>query len=274
MLNGKQIVVVMPAYNAEKTVEITYREIPRDIVDGVILVDDASRDQTAKLSNHLGIQTIVHPQNLGYGGNQKTCYRAALGCGADIVVMLHPDYQYSPRLVVALASMVAYEEYDIALASRLLCGGALRGGMPYYKFLSNRMLTFIQNRLMQTRFSEFHTGYRAFSRKVLLSLPLAENDDNFIFDNQILAQAVYFGFSVGEVSCPTKYFEEASSISFWPSVRYGLGVLNTAWHYFQQKHRLASYRIFSPNGKHLLEDSASRTLAPDLSRIIEDPRPS
>ncbi|HVO42219.1 MAG TPA: glycosyltransferase family 2 protein [Aggregatilineales bacterium] len=255
MLNGKKIVVVMPAYNAEETIESTYREIPREIVDEVILVDDASHDQTAALSQKLGIRTIVHPKNLGYGGNQKTCYRAALNCGADVVIMLHPDYQYTPRLVVALAAMVAFGEYDIALGSRLLCGGALKGGMPYYKYVSNRLLTMTQNLLIRTHFSEFHTGYRAFSRELLLTLPLAENDNNFVFDNQILAQAVYFGFSIGEVSCPTKYFEEASSIPFWPSVRYGLGVLNTAVQFFLQKHHLASYRIFSRTGARLLDNS-------------------
>jgi glycosyltransferase involved in cell wall biosynthesis len=254
MLNGRKIVVVMPAYNAEKTVEKTYREIAREIIDAVILVDDASHDETVRLSRELGIETIVHPQNLGYGGNQKTCYRAALGCGADVVIMLHPDYQYSPRLAVALASMVAFGEYDIALGSRFLCGGARKGGMPHYKYFSNRLLTIIQNRLMQTHLSEFHTGYRAFSREVLLTLPLAENDNDFIFDNQFLAQAVYFGFSIGEISCPTKYFEEASSISFWPSVRYGIGVLKTAWHFYQQKHHLATHRIFSEKGKRLWDD--------------------
>jgi glycosyltransferase involved in cell wall biosynthesis len=267
MLNGRKIVVVMPAYNAEKTVGMTYREIPCEIVDEVILVDDASHDQTARFSRELGIETIVHPQNLGYGGNQKTCYEAALNCGADVVIMLHPDYQYSPRLVVALASMVAFGEYDVALGSRLLCGGALRGGMPYYKYLSNRLLTIVQNWLMETHFSEFHTGYRAFSRKVLLTLPLAENHNDFIFDNQFLAQAIFFGFSVGEISCPTKYFEEASSIPFWPSVRYGIGVLKTAWHFFQQKHHLAAYRIFSEKGRRLSD--ASMRYVPDAIAMKE-----
>ncbi len=256
MLNGKTIVVVMPAYNAEKTIEATYREVPRDIIDEVILVDDASHDQTVHRSRALGIRTIVHPQNLGYGGNQKTCYRAALQLNADVVVMLHPDYQYTPRLLVALASMVAFGEYDIALGSRILCGGALKGGMPLYKYISNRFLTASQNLLMGTHFSEFHTGYRAFSREVLETLPLEENDNNFVFDNQILAQAIYFGYRVGEISCPTKYFEEASSISFGPSVRYGLGVLKTAWQFFQQKRGWGQHTIFASEGRRLKVDEA------------------
>src|SRR5258706_9146610 len=253
MLNGKKIVVVMPAYNAEKTVTQTYKEIPLDLIDHVVLVDDASRDQTVNMARSLGIDTIVHPSNLGYGGNQKTCYRYALSLDADVVVMLHPDYQYTPRLLVALASMVAFDEYDLALGSRILCGGALKGGMPRYKFVSNRRLTTVQNFLLGTHFSEFHTGYRAFSREVLLSLPLEENDNNFVFDNQSIAQAVYFGFRVGEVSCPTKYFKEASSIPFWPSVHYGLGVLQTAWHFFLEKRGLAHYPIFSHEGRRLME---------------------
>jgi glycosyltransferase involved in cell wall biosynthesis len=252
MLNGKKIIVVMPAYNAEKTVEVTYREIPLDIIDHVVLVDDASRDHTYELSRSLGIDTVIHPRNLGYGGNQKTCYRHALELGADVVVMLHPDYQYTPRLVVSLASMVAFGQYDIALASRMLCGGALKGGMPRYKYISNRFLTSAQNLLMGTALSEFHTGYRAFSREVLLTLPLEENDNGFVFDNQIIAQAVYFGYSIGEISCPTKYFKEASSISFKPSVVYGVGVLRTAGRYFLQKRNLRSYRIFSSSGRRLL----------------------
>jgi glycosyltransferase involved in cell wall biosynthesis len=253
MLNGKKIVVVMPAYNAEKTVEITYKEIPLDLIDHVVLVDDASRDQTSALSRSLGIDTIVHDNNTGYGGNQKTCYQHALQYGADVVVMLHPDYQYTPKLLVALASMVAFGEYDIALGSRTLCGGALRGGMPLYKYVSNRLLTLIQNFLMGTAFSEFHTGYRAFSRRVLETLPLEENDDDFVFDNQVVAQAVYFDFAIGEISCPTRYFEEASSIPFWPSVIYGFGVLKTAWRFFLQKRGLAHYPIFSTTGKRLLD---------------------
>ncbi len=252
MLNGKKIIVVMPAYNAEKTIEITYKEIPLDLIDHVVLVDDASRDQTSYLSRALGIDTIVHLENKGYGGNQKTCYKHALEHGADVVVMLHPDYQYTPKLLVALASMVAFGQYDMALGSRILCGGALRGGMPIYKYISNRLLTMAQNLLMGTAFSEFHTGYRAFSREVLLTLPLEENGNNFVFDNQMIAQAVYFGFSVGEISCPTKYFKEASSISLKPSIIYGMGVLKTAWQYFLQKRGWGNYPLFSKAGRRLL----------------------
>jgi glycosyltransferase involved in cell wall biosynthesis len=251
MLNGKRIVVVLPAYNAEKTVEATFAEIPRDIIDHVILVDDSSKDRTVSIAAALGIETFVHPNNIGYGGNQKTCYEQALKAGADVVIMLHPDYQYTPRLLTALAAMVAYGAYDIALGSRLLLGGALAGGMPYYKYLSNRFLSMAQNRLMGTHLSEFHTGYRAFSREVLLTLPLMENSDNFVFDNQILAQAVFFGYRIGEISCPTKYFEEASSISFLPSVRYGVGVLTTAWQFFMQKHGWSHLPIFSREGRRL-----------------------
>jgi glycosyltransferase involved in cell wall biosynthesis len=251
MINGKKIVVVMPAYNAEKTVEATYNEIPHDLIDHVILVDDESRDNTVELSRRLGIETIVHPKNRGYGGNQKTCYTAALRSGADVVIMLHPDYQYTPKLLIALASMVAYGQYDIALASRTLCGGALKGGMPLYKYISNRVLTFIQNMIIGTHFSEFHTGYRAFTRQALTTLPLEEDSDDFLFDNQIIVQAVFFGFSIGEISCPTKYFKEASSISFLPSVRYGFGVLKTAWQFFLEKRGLAHYAIFAKEGQKL-----------------------
>jgi glycosyltransferase involved in cell wall biosynthesis len=253
MLNGKKIIVVMPAYNAAQTVEMTYREIPMDIIDHVVLVDDASRDDTYELSQALGIDTLIHPNNLGYGGNQKTCYRRALELGADVVVMLHPDYQYTPRLLVSLAAMVAFGEYDIALGSRMLCGGALKGGMPKYKYISNRFLTAAQNALMGTALSEFHTGYRAFTREVLLALPLGENDNGFVFDNQMIAQAVFFGFSIGEISCPTKYFEEASSISLGPSVVYGVGVLRTAWRFFLQKRQWRDYPMFSATGKRLLD---------------------
>lgn len=245
MLNGKKITVVMPAYNAARTVAQTYYEIPHDLIDQVILVDDQSKDETVTLARELGIETVIeHAKNLGYGGNQKTCYAQALAQGADVVVMLHPDYQYTPRLLVALASMVAFGEYDVALGSRMLGGGALRGGMPMYKFISNRALTLAQNTIMGTHLSEFHTGYRAFSREVLLSLPLDANSDNFVFDNQMLAQAAYFGFTIGELSCPTKYFKEASSISLWPSVRYGIGVLSTAVEFALQKRGLLHRRRY------------------------------
>jgi glycosyltransferase involved in cell wall biosynthesis len=228
MLNGKKIVVVLPAYNAAKTLEKTYREIPFEFVDDVVLVDDASRDDTAELARRLGIHTIVHEQNKGYGGNQKTCYRTALELGADIVVMLHPDYQYTPRLITAVSAMIAYDEFDAVLASRILGIGALKGGMPLYKYVANRFLTLVENMLLGHKLSEYHTGYRAFSRAVLERLPLDANSDDFVFDNQMLAQIVWADFRIGEVSCPTKYFPEASSINFRRSVKYGFGVLGTA----------------------------------------------
>lgn len=228
MLNGKKIVVVLPAYNAAKTLERTYGEVPFEIVDHVLLVDDSSRDATVEVARRLKIDTIVHERNKGYGGNQKTCYRKALDAGADIVVMVHPDYQYSPKLITAMAAMIAYGEFDVVLASRILGTGALEGGMPLYKYLSNRFLTFVENILLNYKLSEYHTGFRAYSRSVLDQLPLEGNSDDFVFDNQILAQVIWYGFRIGEVSCPTRYFEEASSIDFRRSVVYGLEVLKTA----------------------------------------------
>jgi glycosyltransferase involved in cell wall biosynthesis len=228
MLHGKKVVVVLPAYRAARTLEQTYREIPKDAVDAVVLVDDASPDDTVAEARRLGILTFEHPRNRGYGGNQKTCYTVALRLQADIVVMLHPDYQYDPRLITAMAGMVASEVYDVVLGSRILGNTARAGGMPLYKYVSNRFLTAFQNLLLGTKLSEFHTGYRAFSRRVLETLPLLANSDDFVFDNQILAQTVAGGFSIGEISCPTRYFAEASSISFSRSVRYGLGVLSTS----------------------------------------------
>src|SRR6201994_1367217 len=228
MLNHKKVIVVLPAYNAAKTLRRTVEEIPREIVDEVILTDDHSRDNTSDLALELGLFTIRHERNRGYGGNQKTCYAAALGRGADIVVMLHPDYQYTPKLVSAMASMIAYGEYDGVMASRILGRGALKGGMPVYKYISNRALTFIENLLIREKMSEYHTGYRAWSRELLERLPLLSCSDDFVFDNQMIVQAIYFGFHVGEISCPTKYFEEASSINFQRSVTYGFGVLGTA----------------------------------------------
>ncbi len=227
MINGLKVVVVLPAYNAEKTLEDTWREIPPE-VDDIVLVDDCSRDNTAGLAQKLGITTVVHETNTGYGGNQKTCYRVALDMGADIVVMVHPDYQYTPRLVTAMAAMIAYGEFDAVLASRILGTGALKGGMPLYKYIANRFLTLAENILLGQKFSEYHTGYRAFSREVLEKLPLDANSNDFVFDNQMIAQMVWFDFRVGELSCPTKYFKEASSINFRRSVIYGLGVLATA----------------------------------------------
>lgn len=231
MLNNKKIIIILPAYNAARTLERTYREIPMNIVDEVLLVDDASQDDTAELARHLGIHTIVHDKNRGYGGNQKTCYRAALDKGADIVVMLHPDYQYTPLLITPLASMIAFGVYDVVLASRILGTGALKGGMPMYKYIANRVLTFTENLLLGQKLSEYHSGYRAFSRNVLERLPLDDNSDDFVFDNQMLAQICWYGFTIGEVSCPARYIPEASSINFRRSVTYGLGVLRTALSY-------------------------------------------
>lgn len=240
MLNGKKVVVVMPAYNAEKTLEMTYNELPFEIVDDVVLVDDASRDRTSEISRSIGIHTVVHTHNMGYGGNQKTCYRTALELGADIVIMVHPDYQYTPRLVPAMASMIAYGEFDAVLASRILGTGALRGGMPFYKYVANRFLTLFENIMLGHKLSEYHTGYRAFSREILERLPLERNSDDFVFDNQMLAQTIWFGFRIGELTCPTKYFEDASSINFRRSVIYGLGVLKTSLQFRLKKLGLGS----------------------------------
>jgi glycosyltransferase involved in cell wall biosynthesis len=244
MLHQKKIIVVLPAYNAAKTLELTYREIPHDIVDEVILVDDASRDDTAARASELGIHTIIHSENRGYGGNQKTCYTEALSHGADVVVMVHPDYQYSPRLITAMASMVLSGHYDVVLGSRILGGGALKGGMPFYKYLANRLLTLVENMALGVKLSEYHTGYRAFSRRVLESLPLDANSDDFVFDNEMLAQAVYFGFPIGEISCPTKYFEDASSINFRRSVKYGFGVLATSLKFLLKRWGIMRSSIF------------------------------
>ena len=241
----------MPAYNAERTLEQTFAEIPGTIVDQVILVDDASKDETVQVANRLGITTIRHDVNRGYGGNQKTCYRTALDNGADIVVMVHPDYQYTPKLITAIASMIAFGVYDVVLGSRILGGSALRGGMPLYKYFSNRVLTLIQNILMHQKVSEYHTGYRAFSKEVLQALPLAANSDDFVFDNQMLAQIFYFGFSVGEVSCPTKYFPEASSINFNRSLKYGIGCVGTALLYLTAKLSLFTPPFSLPSKKWL-----------------------
>jgi glycosyltransferase involved in cell wall biosynthesis len=228
MIREKKICVVLPAFNAARTLQVTVNEIPSNLVDDVILVDDASTDQTVALARTLGLFTIVHDKNSGYGGNQKTCYRAALERGADLVIMLHPDYQYTPRLLLPIASLLASEIFDVVLASRILGIGALKGGMPRYKYISNRFLTFVQNLLLGYKLSEYHTGYRGFTRKVLQSLPLEGNSDDFLFDNQMLSQIIYLGFRVGEISCPAAYFPEASSINFQRSVIYGLGVLRTS----------------------------------------------
>lgn len=251
MFHGSKIVVVMPAYNAARTLERTYREIPLDIVDEVLVVDDASHDATAEVARGLGLPTFVHAENRGYGGNQKTCYTEALRRGADVTVMLHPDYQYTPKLIAAMVGMIVDGPYDVVLGSRILGGRARAGGMPLYKYVSNRFLTMAQNLLSGSKLSEFHTGYRAFARKVLEALPLEENSDDFVFDNQMLAQTMFFGFEIGEISCPTAYFPEASSINFRRSVTYGLGCLRTAWQLFAQRRRLASFSIFDSNGRKL-----------------------
>ena len=261
MLNNRRIAVVLPAYNAARTLERTVDEIPKDIVDDIILTDDASSDDTLEISRRLGIETIRHDRNRGYGGNQKTCYRAALSRGADIVVMLHPDYQYTPKLVTAMVSMIVYGEYDCVLGSRIIGsriwgGGARRGGMPLYKYVANRALTFAQNLIMAQKMSEYHTGYRAWTRRVLETLPLLRCSDDFVFDNQMLVQAIHFGFRIGEISCPTKYFPEASSINFPRSLQYGLGVMRTALQY-----RLKHLGLANPA---FLRDVPDNRLAYDL----------
>jgi glycosyltransferase involved in cell wall biosynthesis len=266
MLNGKRIAVVLPAYNAEQTLEQTVRELP-ELVDIRILVDDSSTDRTLEVAGRLGLHNFVHDRNYGYGRNQQTCYREALSAGADVVIMVHPDYQYTPLLVTAMASMVAYGVYDVVLGSRILGGGALHGGMPVYKYISNRCLTLVQNWFLGAKLSEYHTGYRAFSRQVLTELPLLENSDDFLFDNQMLAQCVYFGFRLGEVSCPTKYFPEASSINFRRSVKYGLGVLATSLQFGLQKAGLAHFRVFNPAGKKL-ETGGNSYYARSASRSL------
>jgi glycosyltransferase involved in cell wall biosynthesis len=249
---GKRVAVVLPAYNASRTLRRTVAEIPADIVDDIILTDDASTDDTVAQARALGIATLLHDRNRGYGGNQKTCYAAALARGADIVVMLHPDYQYSPRLVTAMASMIASELYDVVLGSRIIGGGALKGGMPRYKYAANRALTFVQNLLVGQKLSEYHTGYRAWSRAVLQRLPLQSCSEDFVFDNQMLVQAVHFGFRVGEISCPTRYFAEASSINLRRSIVYGLGVLATALQFRLQRLGLVRAAIFEDAARHRL----------------------
>ncbi len=250
MLNGKKIIVVLPAYNAAKTLEKTVSELDRRVVDDILLVDDSSADETVKLAKKLGIRSFLHDKNYGYGRNQKTCYTEALKSGADVIVMLHPDYQYSPKLVSAMAAMAVSGEYDVVLGSRILDGGARQGGMPAYKYFANRALTLVQNFLLGSKLSEFHTGFRAFSRRVLEELPLYANSDDFVFDNEMLTQVIFFKFRIGEISCPTRYFPEASSINFKRSVIYGLGVLTTSVRFRLQKLNLAHFPIFeAPNQK-------------------------
>lgn len=245
MLNGKKIVVVLPAYNAALTLEQTYKEIPFDIVDDVVLVDDASRDNTSEVGSKLGIKhAIRHEKNKGYGGNQKTCYKKALDLGADIIIMLHPDYQYTPKLIHSMAGVIAYDVYPVVLGSRILGKGALKGGMPMYKYISNRFLTLTQNILMNQKLSEYHTGYRAFSKEIFQKINIDANSDDFVFDNQMLAQIFYAGYEIGEITCPTKYFDEASSINFSRSVKYGLGVLSVSSAYFFSKIGFYKANIF------------------------------
>jgi len=247
MINNKKVIVVMPAYNAEKTLIRTYDEIPKDIVDEIILTDDASRDHTLEIAKKLNISIIVHKSNKGYGANQKTCYMEALKLDPDIIIMLHPDYQYTPKLITAMASMIAVGEYDVIFASRILGRGALKGGMPLYKYIANRIITLLENYILGHKLSEYHTGYRAFSSKVLKNIPFLKNSDDFIFDNQIIEQIFHFGFMIGEVSCPTKYFPEASSINFRRSIKYGFGVLNTILRTVLHKLKLIKYPILITN---------------------------
>jgi glycosyltransferase involved in cell wall biosynthesis len=256
VVNGQKVVVVLPAYNAAATLESTIADVPPGVVDEFLLVDDASTDTTVETAARLGIPHLVHPRNRGYGGNQKTCYTAALKQGADIVIMLHPDYQYSPRLIGAMAWLVGSGEFDVVLGSRILGTGALKGGMPRYKYVANRFLTLFENILLGVKLSEYHTGYRAFSRQVLESLPLNENSDDFVFDNQMLAQVVAFGYSIGEISCPTRYFPEASSINLRRSIVYGIGVVLTAIRFRLHKWGLVRTPFLSPEGRRLTAGSA------------------
>jgi glycosyltransferase involved in cell wall biosynthesis len=245
MIDGKKIVVIMPAYNASKTLSATYAEIPFEIVDDVVLVDDSSNDDTSEAARQLGIQHVIeHPKNVGYGGNQKTCYRKALDLEADIVVMVHPDYQYTPKLIPSMAFLIAQGLYQVVLGSRILGKGALRGGMPLYKYVFNRLLTAFENVMIGAKLSEYHTGYRAFSREVLEKINFASNSDDFVFDNQMLSQVIFAGYEIGEITCPTKYFAEASSINFSRSVKYGLGVIVTSWMHLLQRLGLAKFEMY------------------------------
>jgi glycosyltransferase involved in cell wall biosynthesis len=245
MIHKMKVIVVMPAYNAEKTLRQTISEVPMDIVDGIVLVDDASTDNTYQLAHSMPITKVIrHDKNKGYGGNQKTCYDTALELGADIVIMLHPDYQYTPKLIPAMAHLIASGLYPVVIGSRILGKGALKGDMPLYKYVSNRMLSFIQNLLMNEKLSEYHSGYRAFSREVLESINYKANSDDFVFDNQMLSQILYAGFEIAEITCPTKYFPEGSSINFRRSIAYGLGVIQTSLRHFLQKNKMANFEIY------------------------------
>ncbi len=245
MVRGKKVIVVFPAYNAAKTLSATYAEIPKDIVDEVVLVDDASSDDTAVVAKLLNIRTIIHDQNIGYGGNQKTCYRAVLGTDADIIILLHPDYQYTPKLISAMAYLLESGEYDVVLGSRILGGKAISGGMPVYKYISNRFLTFIQNVFMGTKLSEYHTGYRAYTRDVLNGINWDRNSNDFVFDNQFLSQVIFAGYRIAEITCPAKYFSEASSINFLRSLKYGFGCLATALSFRLAKWGILKSELFS-----------------------------
>ena len=244
MVYGKKVVVVLPAFNAERTLRKTYEELPYEVVDETILIDDASTDETVRVAKDIKIKTIIHESNQGYGANQKTCYKAALESGGDIIVMLHPDYQYPPKLVVPMAYMLGSGEYDVVIGSRILGGKSLEGGMPVYKYVANRVLTFIQNLATGSKLSEYHTGYRAYTKEVLEAIPFLENSDDFIFDNEMLSQILYKGFNVGEISCPTRYFAEGSSINFSRSVRYGLGCIRVSIQYRLSKWGLFKFRLF------------------------------
>ncbi len=248
MIKGKKVVVVMPAYNAVQTLEKTYNEIPFDIVDQVILVDDFGTDKTTDLAKSLGIHHVIrHQKNMGYGGNQKTCYNKALEIGADIIVMLHPDYQYTPKLIESMAYLIANDVYPVVLGSRILGKGALKGGMPIYKYVANRALTFFQNVMVGQKLSEYHTGFRAFSKEVLNAIPFNENSDDFVFDNQMLSQIIYNNFEIAEITCPTKYFEEASSINLSRSITYGFGVLSTSLKHFLTRIGVYNWKLLSKN---------------------------
>jgi glycosyltransferase involved in cell wall biosynthesis len=264
MIGGKRITVVLPAYNAARTLRATFDDIPHDIVDDIILTDDASRDETVELARELGIHTLRHQKNRGYGANQKTCYSTALERGGDIVVMLHPDYQYSPRLVTAMASMIASGEYDVVLGSRMLGRSARAGGMPRYKYVANRCLTTIQNLMVHQRLSEYHTGYRAWSREVLETLPLRVASNDFVFDNQMLVQAIHWGFRIGEISCPTRYFDDASSINFRRSVSYGIGVLHTCVKYQAERWGIPYSPLFAKDAERRLPVG----IDPDANTIV------
>jgi glycosyltransferase involved in cell wall biosynthesis len=245
MINGQKVIVVLPAYNAAKTLKQTYQEIDRSLVDEIILVDDFSKDNTVEVANQLGIDHIIrHEQNKGYGGNQKSCYRKALELNADIIVMLHPDYQYTPALIGPMVSLIAHNVYPVVLGSRILGKGARRGGMPMYKYIFNRLLTAAQNVLMWQKLSEYHTGYRAYHKKVLLSIPFENNSDDFVFDNELLAQIFFKGYEIAEITCPTKYFKEASSINFKRSFIYGVGVLRVSLQYALSKTGVRRFKIF------------------------------